>query len=68
MMMIGLSPNLVPGLGDMVNMRVGMNLLLWTTEVGPSHRELLRQIRGVIGAVPGFVPGLERDNRDCPQD
>ena len=44
-------------------MRVGMNLLLWTTEVGPSHRNLLRQIRdwGFDGVeIPIFSPHPER--------
>ena len=44
-------------------MRVGMNLLLWTTEVGPSHRKLLKQIRdwGFDGVeIPIFSPHPQR--------
>ncbi len=50
-------------MGDIVNMRVGMNLLLWTTEVGPSHRKLLKQIRdwGFDGVeIPIFSPHPQR--------
>ena len=44
-------------------MRVGMNLLLWATEVGPSRRELLTQIRnwGFDGVeIPIFSPDRRR--------
>ena len=51
------------GLGPEDIMKVGMNLLLWTTEVGQEHHDLLRQIKdwGFDGVeVPIFKPDPDR--------
>src|SRR5262249_40896221 len=49
--------------GGEPTMRIGMNMLLWTTDVGPEHYPLLAELKG-MGYDGVEIPIFKRDDED----